>query len=419
MEKTIALIGAGQRGKDVYAEYIYHSKNLKISAVAEPNICRREFIKNRFKLDDSMCFNDWKELLKQPKLADAVIISTNDDMHYEPVIQALRKDYHIYLEKPITNRKEELLKLKDYATVYCEKIFMVAHVLRYTSFINKIKEIIDSGVMGQLISIQHNENIGYFHMAHSFVRGNWRNSAETSPLILAKSCHDMDLLLYLINSKCKKISSFGNLSYFKKENAPDSSGERCTLCNAEEKCPYSALKIYSNKLGEWPATAVSEKTKSPDFLQELETGQYGKCVFKTDNNVVDHQVCIMEFCNGVTATFNLSGFTHEISRTIKIMGTCGEIRGDMDNNKITFYKFLDDSSHHINLDIDSEILDSHSGGDYHIMKNFEEMLCTGKIASRTSLQNSIESHIMAMAAEESRLNDKVIFLISEDRYEKD
>lgn len=412
---TAALIGAGQRGFFVYSDYIArHGDSVRLTAVAEPDDERRERVARLHGMEDNRVFRDWKDLLGKEKLADAVIICTNDDMHYELVKMALEKGYHILVEKPMSNREEEIDKMAALAEKYADRVFAVGHVLRYTPFFDTLKKLIDSKAIGDVITVQHNENIGYYHMAHSFVRGNWRNSDETSPIILAKSCHDMDILLFLIGSHCKKVASFGNLKHFCRENAPEGAAARCLDCPHKETCAYSAVKIYKN-MEEWPAQVITNDYSEAGKEKALRETNYGRCVYDSDNNVMDHQVTILEFENGVTATFHLSAFTHQISRTIKVMGSQGEIRGDMEKNVLEVYHFQDDSCEVINTLPEKEGHVGHGGGDEGFVGQFVESLeqvvhGDGRISVRTSAAASIESHKMAWAAEHARITGSVVEL---------
>lgn len=403
----MALIGAGARGKEVYGDYaINHPHEVEFIAIAEPNEQKRNAFAQIHKISKENIFSSWEELLAKPKLCEAVLIASQDRMHYLPTVTALEKKYHVLLEKPMSNDSKECMlmakKAKD-----MDKLLIICHVLRYTPFFKKVKSILDEGKIGRMISIQHIESVGYWHQAHSFVRGNWRNSHETSPMILAKSCHDMDILSWLIGSRCIKVSSFGALTYFKSENAPKGSARRCTDdCQVENLCPYSALKIYPGN-NEWPTNVVSTDTSYEAVIEALKTGPYGRCVFQCDNNVVDHQVVNMEFEDGVTVDFTMSAFTKVPSRNIRIMGTHGELRADMETNTIELFDFITGNQEIIKV----READGHSGGDSGLMRAFvEQVSSNGKSESLTSADISIQSHLMAFAAEESRLKNKTIFM---------
>jgi predicted dehydrogenase len=402
----IALIGAGDRGKDRYGEYaLLFPQDIEFVAVAEPNEIRRNEFSKKHNIAPEFQFESWEPLLEIEKFCDGVIIATQDDMHFEPAKLALEKGYHVLLEKPMSNDAVECIELGKSARK-TDKSFMICHVLRYTPFFETIKKTIEDGKIGEVMSIQHIENIGYYHMAHSFVRGNWRNSKESSPIILAKSCHDMDILLWLSGKRCTKISSFGNLSYFRADRAPENAGDRCLHCSIEDGCPYSAKKLYYKHIGYWPTSVISDIQTEEGVTKALEEGPYGRCVFKCDNDVCDHQVTIMEFEGGTTATFNLCAFTDDIHRTIKIMGTEGQIIAEDISNKIELTRF-GCKKEIIKIE---EVTGGHGGGDHGIMQDFISLIKNGTGEALTSADVSVESHIMAFAAEESRLTKKSIEL---------
>ncbi|MDU5106935.1 Gfo/Idh/MocA family oxidoreductase [Clostridium sp.] len=407
--KTVAIIGAGQRGQYVYAEYIKnHPEEAKIIAVVEPNDFKRNRLVKNHGIKDENIFKSTGDFFSKGKIADLLIIATMDEMHYEQTLQAIELGYDILLEKPISPSKDECLEIVRRAD---EKgtLLMICHVLRYTPFFRKIKEIIKSGVIGEIVNIQHNENVGIWHMAHSFVRGNWRREEDTSPIILQKSCHDLDILVWLVDDECEKISSFGDLTFFTENNKPKGAADRCINCNVKD-CIFDARKAYLPIKGDWPANVVSDIQEEEEMLKSLSENQYGRCVFSCDNTVCDHQVTIIKFKNGVTATFNLSGFTHEISRTIKIMGTKGEIRGNDANSSIEVIKFTSNAVEEIKRDIYKvDVFDGgHNGGDEGLMEDLFNILKTGSKESESSAIKSLQSHLMAFAAEESRLNNKVV-----------
>lgn len=406
MEKVkVAIIGAGDRGKDRYGEFILKNQDrIEIVAVAEPNTIRREELSQKHRIKGELQFETWEALLDREKLCDAVIITTQDDMHFEPAKRAMERGYHVLLEKPMSNNARECVELGRIAKE-TNRAFMICHVLRYTPLYSYIKKAIDEKMIGEVIDIQHNENIGFFHFAHSFVRGNWRNSNITSPLILAKSCHDMDLLLWFAGRRCRKITSYGELSFFRPERAFKGSGERCVECSVEKDCPFSAIKLYHLTMGGWPATVITHDQTREGINKALMEGPYGRCVFKCDNNVVDHQVTILEFEGGITATFNLSAFTNKIHRTLKIMGTEGELRADDSKNEVEIQRFADDKRIIMNPLV---VTGGHGGGDHGIMEDFISLIGKGSGMALTSADVSVESHIMAFAAEESRITGKSI-----------
>lgn len=406
---TAILLGAGGRGMYTFGSHaLEHPDELKFIAVAEPVGDRRRKFAELHKIDDAMCFEDWEQLLAKPRLADAAIICTQDRMHFKPAMAALEKGYHVLLEKPMSYDPVECITMGDYAREH-NRVFSICHVLRYTPFFSTIKENLDKGRIGKLISIQHNENVAHWHQAHSFVRGNWRNSTESSPMILAKSCHDMDILLWLAGADCTAISSFGSLTHFKKENAPLGAPLRCQDgCPVANECPYYAPDYYLDAKVDWMATIINPDASVEARASELHESPYGRCVYHCDNDVVDHQVVNMEFSNEVTASFTMCAFTRDCTRTIKLMGTRGEIRGHMEKNEIEILDFYKGSKDSITL---PESPYGHSGGDYGIIQDFRRLvLDDGAAKGLTSADKSVQSHIMAFAAEKSRLEKRVVKL---------
>lgn len=409
---TAALIGAGQRGADAYATYaLKYPDEVKFVAVADMDPVRRERFKEAHTVGEEHVFESWEQLLAGPKIADAVLICTQDKMHYEPAIRALEKGYHVLLEKPMSPNPTECVVMGEYAEKY-NRVFSICHVLRYTDFFARIKQLLVDGAIGRLIAIQHTENVEHRHQAHSFVRGNWRDSETSSPMILAKSCHDMDILSWLVDSECTKVSSFGALTHFRSESAPEGAPLRCLDgCPVQHECPYYAPKMYLER-DDWVGivlrNVVSNDPSDEGVLQALKDGPYGRCVYHCDNNVVDHQVVNLEFANEVTVAFTMCAFTHEGGRSLKLMGSRGQIRADMDRNEIEVTSFITGEKEKISLD---SPLEGHGGGDHGIMRDFVRLVSSdGEEAGLTGAKASVQSHLMAFAAEKSRLESKVIHL---------
>jgi predicted dehydrogenase len=408
--KTIrlAVIGAGARGFLSYMPYVRKfPREAEIVAVAEPNEERRTRFAETFHLNAGECYSTWEELLDGPKLCDALLICTQDQMHYEPTIAALRKGYHVLLEKPMSNSPLECVEMERVAREE-GRLLSICHVSRYTPFWQKLKQLLSDGAIGDIVSIQHNENVGYLHYAHSFVRGNWRNDELSSPMILAKSCHDMDLIRWLVDADCARVSSFGALSHFRLEHAPEGSTARCTDgCEVESTCPYSAMRFYMQDLESNPfAALIADPPTESNRMKAILDGPYGKCVYRTDNNVVDHQTVNMEFENGVTVIFSMCGLTRDINRIVQIMGTKGEIRGDLLSGRIELFEFSTGTQTLIQIPTCSG---GHQGGDDGIMRQFLSDLRHERFSDTlTSAEASLESHLMAFAAEESRRNDGAV-----------
>ncbi|BBH21714.1 oxidoreductase [Paenibacillus baekrokdamisoli] len=402
---TALLLGAGSRGNFIYGPYAEKYPNdLTFVAVAEPDPHRRAAFATLHGIASEQSFVSWEQALALGKIADAVIVSTQDRMHFEPAMKALELGYHVILEKPMSTLPEECISLEAAASKY-GRLLMVSHVLRYSPFWAGIKNVIAEGKIGQITSIQLTENVGHQHMAHSYVRGHWRNTALSSPIILAKSCHDLDLISWLMDQDCTRVSSFGSLMHFREDQAPAGSAARCTDgCSVEKNCPYSAIKIYLETTEPNYARYISNEPTPANILQALKDGPYGRCVYHCDNDVVDHQIVNMEFEDGANATFTLSGFTRHIARTVQIMGTHGEIQGNMEEGCFRTYHFASGQCISHQFDITH---DGHGGGDNHFVSSFVDEIRrfnTAQNSGLTSAAASLQSHLIAFAAEQSRLS---------------
>lgn len=408
----IAVLGCGGRGMFSYAPFLKDFDNVEIVAAAEPVRERLVRFAQEYHLSQEQCYGTAEEFFEHPRMADVVFICTQDQQHYEHTICALRLGYDILLEKPVSNLAEHCVAIAEEAK-RLGRMVLVCHVLRYTPFYQKIKELIVQNQIGKVISLHQFENVGYWHFAHSFVRGLWNRSEETSPMILAKCCHDLDAILWLMGQDCRRVSSFGSLMTFLEQNAPKGSALRCTgECAVRENCPYDAIKIYltgkqglEQQKGGWPVNAVTLVPEREKLLEALETGPYGRCVYHCDNNVVDHQVVNMEFEDGATASLTMCGFTADVTREIKVMGTLGEINGDMERNVVTLKRF--GKAEEI-FDIARLATDfsGHGGGERRMLHTLFDMIDNrGSVnTALTSVDKSVQSHIMAFAAERSRLD---------------
>src|SRR5258706_3688758 len=397
---SVILIGAGHRGS-IYADFAKKNPaEMKIVAVAEPNGYRLQKMAAIHKVDPINCFKSWEDVLKNEKFADAVIIATPDYLHSSPCLQALEKGYDVLLEKPIATTEEEcrliLAKAKE-----VNRIVGVCHVLRYTPYFRELKQILDAKMIGEVISIQHLEPIEYIHMSHSYVRGLWRNSKTTTPIILAKSSHDADIIRWLVNNPSDMIHCFGNLKWFTKENAPAGSTERCTDgCAVEGTCPYSALQIYYRDRKRLHVFDLPDDKSKWDkaIMKGLKTTNYGRCVYRMDNDQPDHLTINILFKNGATAAFSMEAFVSYEGRRTRIMGSTGDIYGDMENFILTSFRTGKKLTWSMKTD-------SHGGGDHPMVKDWVQAVGQQNPALlSSSIDVSVESHIMAFAAEKSRLN---------------
>lgn len=399
---TAIVIGAGDRGTFAYAPYaLEYPHELKITAVAEPIPERRERFKNKFDLPEDACYQTWEDVLIDEKIADIAIICTMDRQHYQPTMKALELGYHVLLEKPMSPEAQECVNMEEAAKKYNRQL-SICHVLRYTNFWSKIREIVQSGIIGDVASIQLNENVEIMHMSHSFVRGNWKNKEESSPMILQKSCHDLDIINFVLDKKCERVSSYGSLMYFNEANKPEGAPERCLDgCPVADECPFHAGNYYLGAGRGWAGKFAKDDSRE-SIIKGLQETDYGRCVYQSDNNVVDHQVVNMEFEGGTTATFSMSGFTREQTRITQIMGTKGEIRGNMADNSISIFDYL--TKHETVIKFDNPV-GGHGGGDKGIVSTFlKEIKNQEGGESISSASASMRSHLMALAAEDSRLN---------------
>ncbi len=412
-QTTAILIGAGLRGR-TYTQYaLRHPEWMKVVAVAEPLDDRRNSIKELHSLDDANCYTDWNDILARPKFADVAVICTMDRDHFGPAMKAIELGYDILLEKPISPVPEECAAIARAAEEKGVRV-IICHVLRFTPFFIGLKNVIDSGRLGKLCAINHNEFVGNVHQSHSFVRGNWGNSDESSPMILQKSCHDMDILQWLIGKKCVRVSSFGGLYHFNEQNKPEGAPERCIDgCPVGDSCYYNAVKLYlEDKDNSWfrcSSTKLINPTDA-DVERALRETQYGKCVFGCNNNVVDRQVVNLEFEDGINVAFSMSAF-NQGGRTIKIMGTKAELTAEMCNNWFEIYDFDTRTTEKVSIDsvADQTIVGGHGGGDEGIMSAFCQMMSdeyTGK--SICTIGESSNNHMIAFAAERSRVEGRVV-----------
>jgi len=401
---TVVTIGAGSRG-NVYGNYsLSYPDEMDIVGVAEPIQIRNDRYTQKHNIPEGNRFKTWEDVFQRPKFADAVLIPTPDNLHYGPCMAALKAGYDVLLEKPISPSEKECRDILELSRK-TGRIVAVCHVLRYAPYFVKLREIIRSGVLGKVVSMQHLEPIEHIHMSHSYVRGNWHSSKKTTPIILAKSCHDLDIMRWLLGKPSRKIQAFGSLDWFTKENAPVGSTARCTDgCPHEPTCPYSALKIYHEKRS-WTYVfdLPKEKEKQGDvILEKLKTTNYGRCVYRMENDQPDHYTANILFEDNITASFSMEAFTSYAGRRTRVMGSLGDITGDM--TSFTHTDFLTGKKTEWKQDSDG-----HGGGDWRLVDDWVEAVSAqdNSLLSST-IEASIESHIMGFCAEKSRESSKVV-----------
>ncbi len=408
---TAITLGAGARGNTYGNFALAYPEQIDIVGVAEPIPIRNERYAAAHGIPEAHRFETWEHVFERPKFADAIIITTPDDLHYGPCMAALRQGYDILLEKPISPSEEECREILA-LTRETGQIVAVCHVLRYAPYFVKLRELMLSGAIGRVMSLQHFEPIQHVHMAHSYVRGNWHDSVATAPIILAKSSHDLDMLRWLVDRPSRRIQAFGDLSWFHSGNAPAGSTARCMDgCAVETECPYSALRIYHRDRS-WLYVfdlPDDEAEREAAILENLRTTNYGRCVYRMENDQPDHYIANIDFEGGVTASFSMEAFTPWGGRRTRVMGSMGYIEGDM--SEMAIYDFRSGSREVIEtrvLDVDQYSGSGHGGGDWRLMANWVEAVAKQDASLlSSSLEASVESHVMAFAAERSRLAGSV------------
>jgi len=409
---TLLVIGAGNRGRR-YSSWTTDPTSpdcgrARVVGVAEPDPVRRSALASAHGIAAEHRFATWQDAAARPRLADAVLITTPDVEHVEPAVAFARLGYHILLEKPIAPTPEGCQRVVD-AVREAGVLFAVAHVLRYTPYTSIVRDIVASGRLGEIVSVQHLEPVGFWHQAHSYVRGNWRRSDRAAPMLLAKSCHDLDWLEYVIGRPIRKVSSFGRLTHFTPANRPPGAADRCVECPVEGSCAYSAPRVYLGlyRSGErgWPLNVLVPEVTEPALTAALRDGPYGRCVYACDNDVVDHQVVAMEFDQGATGVFTMTGFNAGGPRRTQIFGTEGEL--SCNGVEVTVTDFL---SGRREVFLATET-DAHLGGDEGLMAAFVQAVAAGDASLiRSGPMESLRSHQAVFAAERARMTGTVITL---------
>jgi predicted dehydrogenase len=409
------MVGAGNRGYQAYGPYaLQHPEQIRFTAVAEPHEERRRRFAQAHGILPERQFRTWQELYAQGQIADALLNCTLDRMHLDSTLPALELGYDVLLEKPMSNTLAGNVRLVQAVEKY-GRLLMICHVLRYTAFFSTLHDIIASGRLGKIITVEHRENVVYWHMAHSFVRGNWRDSRIESPMILAKCCHDMDILFWNLGP-VRQLNSWGSLIHYRQENAPPGAPERCTDgCPAADECPWYAPRLYLHDYTGWPISTISEDPSLEARRRALDTGPYGRCVYRSDNDVVDHQTVNIEFESGATGVLFMHGHAHEEARTMRYDGTRATLRGKFSygiNDSIEIHDHLTGRIERIDPQAGGS---GHGGGDAGVMAAFVKVLREPRAesipavpAALTTSRESLESHLMAFAAEEARVNGSIV-----------
>ena len=406
---TFAILGMGNRGTRYGSMQLKYPEEMEVVAMADNRRERLDAANKYLHLPEDRLFDGADAIFAVPKLAEIMVIATQDAQHKEHALKAMELGYDLLLEKPISNKLEDIVTIAAAAKRLGRKV-IVCHVLRYTAFYQEAQRLIAEGAIGRVRSVEAAEHVAYYHYAHSYVRGNWHSTEASSPMILAKCSHDMDILRWLVGKQCKTISSIGQLSYFKKENAPAGAAPRCKDCKVD--CIYNAQNFYLSRIPGWPANVLQPVPTEENILKTLDETNYGRCVFQMENDVVDHQTVQMEMEDGITVTFQMVGFTNNMTRTLRVFGTEGEIWGDFHEKTLYVQRFGGEKQ---KIDLEALCTDftGHGGGDSRMVYDVIRLYCGDDFdaSAITYLEPSAESHYMAFAAEESRLQGgKVITL---------
>ncbi|MBE6712846.1 MAG: Gfo/Idh/MocA family oxidoreductase [Ruminococcaceae bacterium] len=413
---SVILIGAGNRGLAYTKVMLRSPEKFQVVAVAEPDEARRKTVQQLCGIPDEMCFADCDAILSCPKMADIALIATQDDQHHDMALKAIDLGYDLLLEKPVARTARDCADVALAAKAKGVKV-LVCHVLRYTPFYGKIKELVMEGKVGEIYSIVAVEAVGHRHQSHSFVRGNWHTEETSAPMILAKSCHDLDILQWIIDKPCKKVSSFGDLTYFTPANAPEGAPVRCVDggCPAADTCHYNCMKLYyEDEKNTWfrgaacRGFAKGSVPTNEEVLEALKNTDYGLCVFHANNDVVDHQVVNMEFEGGATVSFSMNAF-NKGGRYIRIFGSEGELYANASDDHITLYSFDDRQLHEFPVLAQGESITSgHGGGDQGIIAEMYEYFSGEYKGFRAAdIEISVKNHFIGFAAEKARHNDTV------------
>ena len=425
------IVGAGHRAI-AYASYANtHPDEMKVVGVADPSDQRRDHAARRFGLDPSYCFESAEELAQKPRLADFIINGTMDHQHVPTSLPLLERGYDMLLEKPFATNEEEMWKLVETARRTSRKI-AICHVLRHAPFYAAIRRQVLDGSIGDILNIQATEHVSYHHMAVGYVRGKWnRTDYCQSTMLMSKACHDLDLMVWMKSGiHPKRVCSFGSNFQFRPEKAPPHAGTRCLVdCPIEEDCLYSARKHYLDHPDRWAfyVWGSLEHIEHPtieDKIASLKTSPYGRCVWKTDMNVVDHQSVLIEFEDGGTATLNMIGGCSKPSRSIQLIGTRGEIQGNLEDSRFAI-RHIDARPGHefseqiVDLKITGDMTGAHGGhggGDSRLVADFLNYLNGQQPSlSTTSLDDSITGHLVGFCANRSMDENRVVAVNMTDK----
>ncbi|WP_017626509.1 Gfo/Idh/MocA family protein [Nocardiopsis chromatogenes] len=408
----VLVVGAGSRGS-AYAAWIReHPGIARVVAVAEPRPAYRDRLADACGVPHEARFSDWREAAALPRTADAALVCTLDDAHLEPALAFAASGHHLMVEKPLAQTPADCTAIVE-AAQRAGVLLSVGHVLRHAPYTRLVTSLLEAGRIGRVTGIDHIEPVGFWHHAHSYVRGNWRRAADAAPMLLAKSCHDLDWIRYVVGREPTAVSSFGSLRHFRPEEAPEGAAERCTECPVEPECAYSAPRIYGRFLEKggtgWPLDVLTPEPTAESVAEALRTGPYGRCVYHCDNDVVDRQVVALEFAGGATGTFTMTAFTQAGHRRTTLFGTDGELYCDGDT--VTVYDFLTRTTETLKPESAEGAGAGHGGGDGGLLSAFfAGIAADDPELVETSGEDALRSHLLVFAAERARTEGRVVAL---------
>ena len=408
---SLLVVGAGDRGT-VYSEFVRSHPDLgQVVAVADVNPAARARLADAHQIPTHRRFEHWRAALATDRFADAVVIATQDRIHAEPALAFAGAGWHILLEKPMAPTAAECRAIVE-AVERSGVVFAVAHVLRYTPYTQRLVGLVRSGAIGALVGVQRLEPVGWWHFAHSYVRGNWRREDESSSVLLAKCSHDLDWIRYVVGTRCEAVSSFAGRFEFRPERRPDGAADRCVDCGVEPNCPYSASRLYLARTRQgdfgWPVSVIVAEPTEAAVDAALRRGPYGRCVYACDNDVPDHQVVNLQFAGGRCCSFTMSAFTPFVGRRSTIFGTHGWLVGD--GQHIEHVDFVSGQRKEIDVEAGT---DRHGGGDHALMRAFLTAVANDDpSALLCGPRETLESHLSVFAAERAR-NDNCVVRLDE------
>ena len=400
----VAIIAAGVRGSHLAQQLAYCMQPAQVVAVAEPDDKRRRIFAQAHDLPNGAQFTSWEDLCNSDLVFDAAIVATLDNLHTAPVLACLHRGCHVLVEKPLAHTLQDCLLIEE-AQRQAGVIVSVCHTLRYMEAFRRIKQIVQDGLIGRLIHVEHMEAIGHMRFTHNYVRGRWAKEANNTFLLLHKCSHDIDFVAWLVNEPCSRVSSFGSLGYFKPSQAPKGSGKRCLDdCLILDTCPYSALRLYvdgdlTDRMQDLGDTSTRE-----DRLEVVRRGPFGACVWQADNDVVDHQVVSMEFASGTTATCTMTGYSATHGRRTRLQGSKGELLFDEALGSVTIRKFSNPNPEIIRI----QPPDSYHPEDREIVANWLSAIHDSSNGVMVNAQEATKTHAIVFAAERSRKEKRTI-----------